>query len=233
MNKFAFIFARGGSKGLEKKNIKSFCGKPLIAHSISQAFDCKIFDRVFVSTDDQDIAKISSLQGADIIARPASLAKDDSPEWLSWQHAITFVEKKFGAFEQFVSLPPTSPLRNTSDILNAIDLLNITPNADLCLSISESSRNPFFNMVARGNKNFLELAAQTHLPITRRQDAPAIFDITTVVYVAKTDFVKEEEGIFSGSVIGLEVPRERAVDIDDILDFEFAEFLYKKLNHVK
>ena len=228
MSRFAFIFARGGSKGLNKKNIKSFAGKPLIAHSILQALECKIFEKVFVSTEDHEIAEISSAYGAEVIIRPDDLAEDDSPEWLAWRHAILYVEENYGAFEQFVSLPPTSPLRSKTDILDSIALFNKNPDADLCLSITQSSRNPFFNMVAKGDKNFLELAAKPEISITRRQDAPIVFDITTVAYVAKTNYVKQKEGIFSGSVVGYEVPKERSVDIDDILDFQFAEFLYEK-----
>jgi len=233
MNKFAFIFARGGSKGLKKKNIRMFGGKPLIAHSIIQANECEVFDRVFVSTDDSEIADISALYGAEIIIRPDPFAADNSPEWMAWRHAIKYVEENFGAFKEFVSLPPTSPLRNKNDILDAINLMSLNAKADLCLAISKSSRNPSFNMVIKDEKDFLKLAAQTDTPITRRQDADPIFDITTVVYVSKTKFIKEKNGIFSGSVIGLEIPKERAVDIDDILDFEFAEFLYKKTNHGK
>ena len=233
MNKFAFIFARGGSKGLKKKNIKIFGGKPLIAHTILQALDCQIFDKVFVSTDDNEIASISTSFGAEVIMRPDSLAQDNSPEWLSWRHAISYTEEHFGAFEKFISLPPTSPLRNKDDIMNAINHLNMNAKADLCLAISESSRNPSFNMVFKDEKDFLELATKTEKPIIRRQDAQPIFDITTVVYVAKTQYIMEKEGIFSGSVIGFEIPRERAVDIDDILDFQFAEFLYEQLNYVE
>jgi len=233
MNKFAFIFARGGSKGLKKKNIKIFGGKPLIAHTILQALDCQIFDKVFVSTDDNEIASISTSFGAEVIMRPDSLAQDNSPEWLSWRHAISYTEEHFGAFEKFISLPPTSPLRNKDDIMNAINHLNMNTKADLCLAISESSRNPSFNMVFKDEKDFLELATKTEKPIIRRQDAKPIFDITTVVYVAKTQYIMEKEGIFSGSVVGFEIPRERAVDIDDILDFQFAEFLYEQLNYVE
>ena len=233
MNRFVFIFARGGSKGVKKKNIKSFSGKPLIAHSILQALKCEVFDRVFVSTEDKEIAKIASSYGADIIIRPDYLADDDSPEWLAWRHAIEYVEENFGFFNRFVSLPPTSPLRNSSDILNAIDLLDSNASADLCLGICQSSKSPYFNMVIKNEQNYLELACQTNGVINRRQDAPPIFDITTVVYAASTDFIKKNNNIFAGTVIGFEIPKERAVDIDDILDFQFAEFLYNKFNHAK
>ena len=116
MRRFAFIFARGGSKGLKEKNIKIFLDQPLITYSIKQAINCKIFEKVFVSTDNEKIANISLLDGAEVIDRPLKLAQDNSPERLAWQHAISYAEKKYGIFDQFVSLPPTSPLRSNEDI---------------------------------------------------------------------------------------------------------------------
>lgn len=233
MNKYAFIFARGGSKGLEKKNIKFFGGKPLIAHSILQALESKIFEKVFVSTEDEEIANIAKSYGADVIARPKHLAEDRSPEWLAWQHAISYVKERFGPYQYFVSLPATSPLRNIDDILKAIHHLDADKDADLCLGISESSRSPFFNMVIKNEKNYFDLVYKNQGVISRRQDAPKIYNITTVVYAARTDFIMKNDNIFAGSVIGFEIPKERAVDIDDIFDFQFAEFLYNKFNDIK
>jgi CMP-N-acetylneuraminic acid synthetase len=222
----AFIFARGGSKGLKKKNIKIFAGKPLIAHSIEQALTSGIFNNIFVSTEDDEIAEISSSFGADIIHRPPALAQDDSSEWLAWRHAVLYAEKNFGLFDGFISLPPTSPLRNQADILGAVNLFEQTEKADICLGISESSRNPYFNMVEKSDDQSITLACKPTVPIIRRQDAPIIYDITTVIYAAAPSYIKNYDGIFAGSVIGYKIPKRRAIDIDDILDFKFAEFLY-------
>jgi len=95
MRTFAFIFARGGSKGVPGKNIKEICGKPLIAYSIEIAKEIKSIEKIFVSTEDDNIATVAKEFGADIIPRPHLLAKDDSPEWLAWQHAIKWLEEKF------------------------------------------------------------------------------------------------------------------------------------------
>ena len=124
MKNFAFIFARGGSKGLPGKNIKPLSGKPLIEYSISVAKSCPSIDEVFVSTDDPAISEISRQAGAVIIDRPIELASDVSPEWLSWRHAIKWVENNYGKFQFFVSLPATSPLRSVTDVENAIAKLN-------------------------------------------------------------------------------------------------------------
>ena len=92
MKNFAFIFARGGSKGLPGKNIKPLLGKPLIEYSIDIANSCTSIDKTFVSTDDNEIAKIAADAGAEVIFRPNELATDKSPDWLSWRHAIEWVE---------------------------------------------------------------------------------------------------------------------------------------------
>lgn len=112
MRNIAFIFARGGSKGLPGKNIKPLAGKPLVTYSIETAQRCSSIECVFVSTDDADIASVARESGATVIVRPAELATDTSPEWLSWRHAIEWVESHHGKFDGFVSLPATSPLRS-------------------------------------------------------------------------------------------------------------------------
>lgn len=219
---YAFIFARGGSKGLPKKNIKLLAGMPLINYSIEAALKTNHINKVFVSTDDDEIADISVKAGAILIKRPDYLASDNSPEWLSWQHAVNFVHNKYGSFDKFVSLPPTSPLRSLQDIKAAIKKHNSSA-ADTCITITPSSRSPYFNMVEINNEGFARVANKNKYIISRRQDAPEIFDITTVAYVSTPSFIINNDGIFSGSVSTVIVPKERAVDIDDIFDFKFAE----------
>ena len=218
----AFIFARGGSKGLPGKNIKPLAGKPLLQYSVESALASSEIDKVFVSTDDADIARVAISSGAIVINRPADLASDTSPEWLSWRHAIELVIHEYGEFDSFVSLPATSPLRGVEDI-NAAILKRKNAHADICISVTEASRSPFFNMVKFSSNGMVELVCKSDQDVTRRQDAPEVFDITTVVYVATPEFVLNQYGIFSGKVTSITVPKERAVDIDDIYDFKLAE----------
>jgi len=227
MNKitYAFIFARGGSKGLPRKNIKELQGKPLIQYSIDLANSITEFNEVFVSTEDPEISNLSKLLGATVIDRPPELAEDDSPEWLSWRHAIEWVINNRGEFQYFVSLPTTSPLRLMDDIINAKDKL-ITSGADVCIAITPSSRSPYFNMVTQ-SKGLLNIVINPNNAISRRQDAPQVFDVTTLVYATTPDFIMSKDGIFSGNVTSIEVPKNRAVDIDDIYDFLFAETILK------
>jgi len=222
MKNFAFVFARGGSKGLPGKNIRPLAGKPLIHYSIEIAKKCPSIDEVFVSTDDTDIAEISRQAGAIIIERPAELASDESSEWLSWRHGIEWVEKNYGKFRYFVSLPATSPLRSVSDVEGAVSKME-SSLADICISISPASRSPYFNMVKVLDDQTCELVIKPEETITRRQDAPDVFDITTVVYIATPAFIQNNESIFSGRVATVVVPKNRAVDIDDIYDFLLAE----------
>lgn len=225
MKTHAFIFARGGSKGLPKKNIKLFNGKPLIQYSIEVGLQISTVDKIFVSTDDEDIAKISKALGAEIINRPPELSKDDSPEWEAWQHAINWVQDRHAKFDQFISLPATSPLRLVDDVNAAISKKN-NLNADICIAVTPSSHSPYFNMVKLSD-NLVELVNKSDSLTTRRQESPKIFDITTVVYVAKVDFIMKKNNMFEGSVVSIEVPKNRAVDIDDIDDFNFAESIIK------
>ncbi|WP_194442535.1 acylneuraminate cytidylyltransferase family protein [Pseudoalteromonas simplex] len=227
MTCYAFIFARGGSKGLPRKNILPLAGKPLINWSIGIAKSVPDISRVFVSTDDEEIADVAKAAGAEIIDRPKELASDTSAEWLSWQHAVKWVEHKYGPFEYFVSLPATSPLRAVKDVEATIDRLKET-SADICITVSPSERSPFFNMIkCKDESDFVELVIN-HGNIVRRQDAPEVFDITTVAYATTPYFIKHSMGVMSGNVTSVCVPKERAVDIDTQLDFDFAQFLIDK-----
>jgi len=222
MTSHAFIFARGGSKGIPGKNIKPLLGKPLIQYSIEIALQTSGINKVFVSTDDADIAKVSRSNGAIVIDRPIELAQDDSPEWQAWKHAISWVREQYGDFEEFISLPATSPLRSVKDVESAV-LKRSNIGADICIAITPASRSPYFNMVKKLGNNLIELVNKPTNSISRRQDAPEVFDITTVVYVANVEFIMSNDNIFDGIVTSVEVPRYRAVDIDDMYDFNFAE----------
>ena len=229
MENIAFIFARKNSKRLPKKNIKNFAGKPLLAWSIQQAVTIKKINRVVVSTDCEQIAKIALEYGAEVpFLRPPVLASDVSPEWLSWQHALKMILKDTNTLpKMMISLPVTSPLRNKVDIENCIDVYE-KKNADIVISVTESNRNPYFNMVQVNDDGLVEGLIKQKKNIHRTQDAPKIFDITTVAYVANPDYVLSEKSMFNGKMYYNEVPRERSIDIDTLFDFEIAEYLMKK-----
>lgn len=222
MKQYAFIFARGGSKGLPRKNIKPLCGKPLVVYSIETALKAPSISKVFVSTDDDEIANIAANAGAEVIHRPAELAQDKSPEWTAWQHAVTWVKEKYGAFDQFVSLPATSPLRSVTDVEAATTKLHQS-GADICISTTPANRSPFFNMVKETESGNVVLVNNSASEVYRRQDTPSVYDITTVVYAVKPDYILQQSSLFAGNVVHTIVPKERAIDIDDIYDFKLAE----------
>ncbi len=229
MKTVAFIFARGGSKGLPGKNLRLLCGKPLIAYSIEQALQVHRIDRVIVSTDSQEIASTSLEFGAEVpFVRPSELASDDAPEWFSWKHGLEYLKTTSGGLpDAMVSLPATAPLRLPEDIEKCLDeFQSSTP--DVVVTVTPSQRNPYFNMVKDNLDGSVSLVNSSPEVIHTRQNAPRLFDMTTVCYVANPEFILRNDSIFEGLVRKVIVPIERAIDIDTLLDFEIAEFLLKK-----
>lgn len=228
MKATAFIFARGGSKGLPGKNIRPLAGKPLIAWSIEHALAVKRIDRVIVSTDSEEIAAVARKYGAEVpFIRPAELARDDSPEWLAWRHALNYLQEKDGVLPAaMVSLPATAPLRSPLDIEHCLDEFE-KGDADAVITVSEAHRSPYFNMVKTNEDGTVGLVIPPESTIARRQDAPVVYDMATVAYVANPEFVFAKNALFEGRVRAVKVPIERAVDIDTLLDFQMAECFLK------
>ena len=220
------IFARGGSKGIPRKNIKLLNGKPLIAYAIECAKAVSSIDRVIVSTDDDEIASVAKKYGADVpFSRPSELATDNSPELLSWKHAVQTMQQQRGApIDILVSIPTTAPLRSVQDIEACIKKL-LNASADIVITITEAYRNPYFNMVSVDVEGDAKLVIPSHSTITQRQNAPLVYDVTTVAYAARADFILKTSSILDGKVKAVIIPKERALDVDTSLDFEFAEFL--------
>mgnify|MGYP003682320079 CR=1 FL=1 len=228
MKAVAFIFARGGSKGLPDKNIRPLGGKPLIGWSIEHALAVKRIERIIVSTDSEEIAAVAREYGAEVpFIRPEELAQDNSPEWLAWRHALNFLLKTTGELpEVMVSVPATGPLRWVIDIENCLDEYE-KGDVDMVITVTEAHRNPHFNMVKTCADGTVALVNPPESAIHRRQDAPVVYDMTTVCYVANPEFVMNNNAIFEGQVMAVHVPIERAIDIDTLLDFQIAENILK------
>lgn len=224
---YGFVFARGGSKGLPGKNLLELAGKPLIAHAIEVAAASQWIERVVVSTEDPQIALTARNYGADVpFMRPEHLASDTAAEWLSWQHAIQTLHDTGHDFDTFVSVPATSPLRTKADLNSCIELLNKhRDDTDIVISVCEAHRSPWFNMVTVDENGRANLVMTGEDRVHRRQDAPVVFDMTTVAYAATTDFVMSANSIFAGRVRAVVIPVENSVDIDTEQDFQQAEFL--------
>jgi len=226
MNVVALICARGGSKGLPGKNIRPLAGKPLIAWAIEQALAVQRVQRVIVSTDSEAIAEVARAAGADVpFLRPAELAQDNSPEWLVWRHALQYLNEQEGKYpDALIVVPATAPLRAVNDLEECLDEY-ARGGTDMVITVTAAHRNPYFNMVKAESDGFVSLVIPPDSAVTRRQDAPAVYDITTVGYVARPEFVMNSSGMFEGKVRYVHVPTERALDIDTPLDFKIAECL--------
>ena len=227
MRVIAAIFARGGSKGVLRKNVRELAGRPLIGWSIDVARSVPRVSRVVVSTDDSEIADVARACGAEVpFIRPAALATDAASEWLAWQHFVAHVGGGFGdePDDTMLSVPTTSPLRNVEDLEACLDALERS-QADVAITVTPASRHPAFNMVKLDADGYAALAMHLDQPVVRRQDAPAIFDITTVAYAARVSFIRRARGVFDGRVATAVVPAERALDIDSEHDLAIAACL--------
>ncbi len=182
------------------------------------------------STDSAEIAAVAEEHGATVpFLRPAELADDDSPEWLSWKHLARYlVDAGAASDDLLVSLPATAPLRTVADVELAIAKHGAS-GADVVVSHTPAARSPWFNMVTEDAAGFLRIAIESGGDnFSRRQDAPTVFDLATVVYATTLGFVLSADSLFEGTVAGVEIPAERAIDIDSQLDFDIAEYLFDR-----
>ena len=222
-----FVFARGGSRGVPRKNIRLLGGRPLIAHAIEAGRKSDLVDRVVVSTDDEKIADIAREYGAEVpFMRPPELAQDNTPEPLAWQHALRTLNDsgEWPKIDVFVSIPATSPLRAVGDIDACIREL-LKGDADLVITVKPSERNPYFNMVVLDDNGYARLVIPPEQEMHHRQNAPSVYDMATVAYAARPEYILSSVKLFDGKVKAVVVPRDRGMDIDTEMDLKFAEFL--------
>lgn len=226
MKVVALICARGGSKRLPGKNIRHLAGQPLIVWAIGQARAVKQIGRVIVSTDSEEIAEVARAAGAEVpFLRPAELAQDNSPEWLVWRHALNFLKESDGAYpDALIVVPATAPLRAVADLECCLDEYE-KGEVDMVITVTDAHRSPYFNMVKAHADGTISLVIPPEGSIIRCQDAPVVYDMTTVAYVARPEFVMARNGTFEGRVRYVHIPAERALDIDTPLDFRIAEYL--------
>ena len=223
MKIIGIIFARGNSKGIKNKNLLKFKKTTLLGNAIRQAYASKYLDRVIVSTESNKIAKEALKNNAEVpFKRPKILASDSSAEVKSWRHAIKFLNKNKD-IDYVAVIPTTAPLRSISDINKCINLA-IKKKLDFVFSVTKSSKNPYFNILAEKNKK-LNLVCESKNFFSRRQDAPQCYDLTTVCYVFKPDYIKKRKNLFSGKTGFVLIPKKRSIDIDDKLDYKVANFL--------
>ena len=227
MQAVALICVRAGSKGIPGKNLAEIGGRSLLARAIDAARAVPGISRVIVSTDGDDIAAAAVAAGAEVpFRRPAELATDTASEWLVWRHALNHLRETTGALpDALVVVPATAPLRESADVSACLELF-VRERPDMVITVTHARRNPYFNMVRLEDDGAARLVLQPPQGVIRRQDAPPMFDMATVAYVARPEFVLTQPGMFSGRVLPVIVPDERAVDIDVPLDLVVARALF-------
>jgi CMP-N,N'-diacetyllegionaminic acid synthase len=223
----AVIPARGGSKGVPRKNIRLLAGKPLVAYTIAAALETRdLFHRVIVSTDDAQIAEVARECGAEVpFMRPDDLAADRSPTLPVLQHALGFVEAQDGIRMDWVMLlQPTAPFRAAEDI-RAAAALALEGGCDSVISVVQVwGAHPI--LMKRIEDDRLVSYCIEEKEGTRRQDyQPAAFMRNGAIYLTRRECLVEKNSIWGASIRPYIMPEERSVNIDSELDFKMAEFL--------
>jgi CMP-N,N'-diacetyllegionaminic acid synthase len=222
MTTIASICARGGSTGLPRKNIKLINGKPLIVHTIEQALACPGIERVFVSTEDEEIAEVARNAGAEVpFLRPAELASSTAAKLPVIRHLVEALEHMGVRVTRIVDLDPTSPLRLVSDIRRCIDMLD--DKTDVVITAYPAEKNPYFNMVELKPDGNIGLVKPLAGGVVARQQAPVVYAMNASIYVWHQHSLSK--GLWDGRVKLHVMPRERSIDIDTILDFQLVQMI--------
>lgn len=223
------IPARGGSKRLPGKNIKNFCGKPLIAWTIETAKNSKYVDRVIVSTDDKKIAATAKKYGAEVpFIRPKDLATDTALTVDVIMHAISYMNDKEKYEPDFICLlQPTSPIRNAVDLDKACELL-IEKNAVACVSVTPTKINPYFTSTidSRGfYHDYFKPGGRRYASTLKPQKT---YLLNGAIYIIKKEVFFKEKIFEPKNTVSYVMDEYSSVDIDTLDDFEMAAFLMKK-----
>lgn len=223
MKILGIIPARGGSKGIPQKNIKSFNGKPLISWTIETALRCPLINETIVSTDNLIIADVAKSCGASVpFIRPDELAKDTTSGIEPVLHAF----QQLPEYDWILLLQPTSPLRTPDDICGIINLVK-DKNASSAVSVSEAINHPYWTYSLDDGK-LINLCKNEKKLL--RQDLPPAYNLNGALYLVSRNFLETKRTFIDKSTLAYVMPRHRSVDIDDMDDWDFAEYLIKK-NH--
>lgn len=218
----AIIPARGGSKGVPRKNIRDLAGKPLIAWTIEEAKRSKYIDRLILSSEDDEIIEVAKQYGCEVpFKRPLELAQDDTPGIEPVLHAI----EQCPGYDYVVLLQPTSPLRTAEDIDGCIEKL-LNSDADFCVSVTEPDKSPYW-MYTLENERLIPLLPQEEF-VARRQELPKVYALNGAVYVGKQDALLKSKSFIMDSTLISVMNRKNSVDIDTELDFELCSYLKRE-----
>lgn len=228
------IPARGGSKGIPRKNVRRLAGKPLLQYTAEAALGVSRLARVILSTEDEEIAAVARSCGLDVpFLRPPELALDDTPTLPVLQHAVSAMEKAGERFDAICLLQPTAPFRRTVDIDGCIDLL-LRNGADSVITVLPVplEHNPHW-VYFQNDQGLLKLSTGEDSPIPRRQLLPPAFHREGSVYVMRRDVLMEQSSLYGSKVAGFLIDSSRSVNLDTLEDWERAENLLTKMEDGK
>lgn len=219
----AIVPARGGSKGLLRKNLRDLAGKPLIAWTIAAALAARGVDRLVVSTEDAEIADVARALGAEIVARPAALAQDDTPTLPVLRHALDTLGE---APDAVLTLQPTSPLRTAAHIEAALAAFYADPRADSLVSTVEVPHvfHPR-SVMKRGAEGYLVPYLDEAQPYRRQDKEPVFARNGAAIYVTRT--ARLAEYVFGGRLVGFAMDAQSSLDIDTAEDLAHAEAILR------
>lgn len=228
MKPLYIIPARGGSKGIPRKNIKPLAGKPLVWYSISCALEVMLQypGYILVSTDDEEIADVSRDCGIEVeYMRPAILGADTTSSRDVMLDAMAWADGKGIVYDCVVLLQPTSPLRLAEDVAGAMEIYS--PDVDMVVSVCDSAANPYYNLFETDSDGYLHVCKGPGT-YTRRQDAPPVLEYNGAVYVINPDSLRRcGLGEFARRVPFI-MPQSRSIDLDTPADWQRAEMLFEK-----
>ena len=230
------IPARGGSKGLPRKNLIKLCGKPLLGWPIGTAKKSKYVDKIVVSTDDSEIAEKAIILGAEIpFIRPSKLATDTAKSSSVIEHAILFFKNKGEIFDYLLLLEPTSPLTEAQDVDRAIQILDEKRKiADSIVGVSrvEATHHEFTVTISEDGL-IRPLSASQFLDIRRRQDISELYFVEGSLYISDTEVFLQKKSFYHNRTLPYIVPKWKAIEVDDIVDFICIEAIMKNLDRIK
>ena len=220
------IPARGGSKGVPRKNIRLLCGKPLLQYTAEAALAARRLSQVILSTEDEEIAAVGRSCGLKVpFLRPAELARDETPMLPVVQHAVGWMETQSEHFDAVCLLQPTNPLRRAEDIDACLELLERNDlDAVVTILPVPAEYNPHW-VYWQSEDGSLRLSTGEETPIARRQDLPPAFHREGSVYVTRRRVLMEENSLYGKRLAGYRLNPEQCVNIDTSEDWERAERL--------
>jgi CMP-N,N'-diacetyllegionaminic acid synthase len=232
MRVLGLIPARGGSKGVLRKNIRSLCGRPLLHYTAESALAARCLARVVLSTDDDEIAAIGRSCGLEVpFMRPAALAGDDTPMMPVVLHAISVLEERGDTFDAVCLLQPTNPLRRSDDIDGAIDLLDRS-GADAVISFVDAGEKHPARMKFLGpDGRIIDPPFAESFEGQRRQDLPKLYLREGSIYLTRTQVLKTQQSFKGRDCRAWIMPEDRACNIDTPFDFWLAEQLLSQQQH--